>query len=36
VKRILALLTVLAAAGTVRRMRRREVWHSAADHPQGP
>gem|GEM_PF-7023189 len=35
-KRVLALLVAVAAAVTVHRLRHREVWHSAADHPQGP
>ena len=35
-KRVLVLLTALAAAVTVHRLRHREVWHSADDHPQGP
>jgi hypothetical protein len=37
VKRLLVLATVLAASVAVMRSRRRvEVWHVAADHPQGP
>ena len=36
-KRFLLLATVLAAGVAVIRSRQRvEVWHAAADHPQGP